>query len=422
MIDNSSGATADPNRQGAHATPGRPARAGSGAVRDGDCELTILMPCLNEAETLAGCIDQARDFLARRQIDGEVLIADNGSTDGSTQIAIAHGARVVNVPVKGYGAALIAGTRAARGRFVIMGDSDGSYDFAALDPFVERLRAGCDLVIGNRFRGGIARGAMPFLHKYLGNPVLSYLGRLFFTIPVGDFHCGLRGYGRDRMISLGLRSRGMEYASEMVVRSALAGHAIAEVPTTLGPDGRSRPPHLRTWRDGYRHLRFLLMLSPRWLFLYPGLVLAGAGAVLQGAILAGHVGWGPVVLGIHTMLYAGGAMIIGLQMILFSLFVNAAGIAQGVLPQSRPFARFVAGFSAERGCALGLALTLAGLLFAAYSLSIWMESGLSELEPRHVMRIAIPSLTLMVVGMQILLSSLVLYFLLWNIDEAAATP
>ncbi len=416
MIKNAAGAVADPNRTGAHDTP-TAGHTDRSAVQGSDCELTILMPCLNEAETLAGCIDQAQDFLHRRHIDGEVLIADNGSTDGSTQIATAHGARVVNVPVKGYGAALIEGTRAARGRFVIMGDSDGSYDFAALDPFVERLRAGSDLVIGNRFKGGIARGAMPFLHKYLGNPVLSYLGRLFFTIPVGDFHCGLRGYRRDRMISLGLRSRGMEYASEMVVRSALAGHAIAEVPTTLAPDGRSRPPHLRTWRDGYRHLRFLLMLSPRWLFLYPGLVLFGAGTIVQAAILAGPVGWGPVILGIHTMLYAGGAMIIGLQMALFSLFVKASGVAQGVLPRSRTFDRFVSGFSAERGCALGLVVALAGLALAAYSLSIWMASGLSELEPRHVMRIAIPSLTLMVTGMEILLSSLVLYFLLWNTDE-----
>jgi hypothetical protein len=422
MIANSPGAIADPNRPGAYDAPARAAEPEAAAARDSDCELTILMPCLNEAETLAGCIDEAQAFLRLRRIDGEVLIADNGSTDDSVEIARAHGARVVSVPVKGYGAALIHGTRAARGRFVIMGDSDGSYDFAALDPFVERLRAGCDLVIGNRFKGGIARGAMPFLHKYLGNPVLSYLGRLFFTIPVGDFHCGLRGYRRDPMISLNLRSRGMEFASEMVVRSALAGHAIAEVPTTLSPDGRSRPPHLRTWRDGYRHLRFLLMLSPRWLFLYPGLVLFGAGAIVQAAILAGPVGWGPVILGIHTMLYAGGAMIIGLQMALFSLLVKASGVAHGVLPRSRVFGRFVSSFSVERGSALGLLLALAGFALAAYSLSIWMASGLSELEPQQVMRIAIPSLTLMVTGMEILLSSLVLYFLLWNTDEEPAPP
>ncbi len=386
------------------------------AERGDDCELTILMPCLDEAETLAGCIDQARDFLRRRRIDGEVLIADNGSSDGSVQIAEAHGARVVHVSVKGYGAALMAGTHAARGRFVIIGDSDGSYDFSALYPFVERLRAGCDLVIGNRFKGGIAQGAMPFLHKYLGNPVLSYLGRLFFAIPVGDFHCGLRGYGRDRMVALGLRSSGMEFASEMVVRSALAGRVIAEVPTTLSQDGRSRPPHLRTWRDGYRHLRFLLMLSPRWLFLYPGLVLLAAGGVAQISILAGNVELGPVILGIHTMLYAAGAMIIGLQMTLFSLFVKASGVAHGVLPRSHTFDRFVSSFSVERGCIAGFLLAAVGFALAAYSLLIWMSTGLSDLEPRQVMRIAIPSLTLMVIGMEILLSSLVLYFLLWNTE------
>ena len=357
------------------------------------------------------------DFLQRRRIVGEVLIADNGSTDGSIGIAEAHGARVVHVPFKGYGAALMEGARQAHGQFVIMGDSDGSYDFSALDPFVERLRSGFDLVIGNRFKGGIARGAMPFLHKYLGNPVLSYLGRLFFAIPVGDFHCGLRGFRRQRMIALGLRSHGMEFASEMVVRAALAWHSIAEVPTTLSPDGRSRPPHLRTWRDGYRHLRFLLMLSPRWLFLYPGLTLLGVGAVVQTAILAGPVGLGAVVLDIHTMLFAAGAMIIGLQMGLFSLLVKASGVAQGVLPGGHTYNRFVAHFSLERGALLGLLLALGGFALAVYSLSIWMSTGLSDLDPRQVMRIAIPSLTLMVTGMEILLFSLVLNFLMWNVDS-----
>ena len=419
MVQNFSGAGTDTNASATRsALPADRMAARPAGLRD-DCELTILMPCLNEAETLAGCIDVAQKFLRSRGIDGEVLIADNGSTDGSTQIAEAHGARVVHVPVKGYGAALIQGTRSARGRYVVMGDSDGSYDFGALDPYIERLRAGSDLVIGNRFKGGIARGAMPFLHKYLGNPVLSYLGRLFFSIPVGDFHCGLRGYRRDRMNTLGLRSRGMEFASEMVVRSALAGYAIAEVPTTLSPDGRSRPPHLRTWRDGYRHLRFLLMLSPRWLFLYPGLVLFGVGAIVQTSILTGPVGLGPVALDIHTMLYGAGAMIIGLQMTLFSLFVKVSGVANGVLRRSEAFGRFVSHFSVERGCVLGALLFVAGVGMAAYSLSVWMSTGLTDLEPRQVMRIAIPSLSMMVAGMEILLSSLVLNFLLWNVDGEA---
>jgi hypothetical protein len=303
-------------------------------------ELTILMPCLNEAETLADCIDQARDFLARQRIDGEVLIADNGSTDGSIHIAEEHGARVVHVARKGYGAALMHGMRAARGTYLIFGDCDRSYDFSRLEPFVERLRAGYDLVMGNRFLGGITRGAMPWLHKYVGNPVLSYLGRLFFAVPVGDFHCGLRGLRRERVLGLGLRAPGMEFASEMIVRAALGGLSIAEVPTTLSRDGRSRPPHLRTWRDGWRHLRFLLMLSPRWLFLYPGALLFSIGAIAQAAILTGPVAVGRVVLDIHTMLFAGGAMIAGVQMAVFSLIVKTARPRRGCCrPEQLPALR-----------------------------------------------------------------------------------
>lgn len=379
-------------------------------------ELTILMPCLNEAETLAACIDQARGFLTRERISGEILIADNGSTDGSTGIAETHGARVVHVPVKGYGAALMGGIRASRSNFVIMGDSDCSYDFDHLEPFVERLRAGYDLVMGNRFLGGIHRGAMPFLHKYLGNPVLSFLGRLFFAVPVGDFHCGLRGVRRDRILALGLRARGMEYASEMVVRAALGGLAIAEVPTTLSADGRSRSPHLRTWRDGWRHLRFLLMLTPRWLFLYPGFLLFGIGAIALAAILSGPVAVGHVVLDIHTMLFAGGAMIVGLQMGLLSLFVKTAAAAHGLLPSGDNFRRFVAHFSLERGILIGALVAAAGLALAAYSLSLWMNAGFAAIDPRHVMRVAIPSLTLSIMGIDIIFSSFVLYFLLWNLD------
>ena len=384
-------------------------------------ELTILMPCLNEEETLAGCIDAARGFLAETDIDGEVLVADNGSTDESIRIAEQHNARVVQVPIKGYGAALMHGIRAARGTYVIMGDSDGSYDFSRLEPYVDRLRAGYDLVMGNRFLGGIERGAMPFLHRYLGNPVLSFLGRLFFKIPVGDFHCGLRAFRRDRLLALGLRARGMEFASEMVVRAALSGLAIAEVPTTLSPDGRSRPPHLRTWRDGWRHLKFLLMLSPRWLFLYPGAILFCLGLAAQAAILLGPVALGRVVLDIHTMLFAGGAMVIGLQMIIFSVLVKTAAATHGVLPSGSNFRRFVSGFSLERGIILGIVVALAGFILAAYSLWIWVRTGFSALEPRDVMRIAIPSLTLSVIGIELVLSSFVLSFLMWNLDDDPAS-
>jgi glycosyltransferase involved in cell wall biosynthesis len=383
-------------------------------------ELTILMPCLNEEETLSDCIDEARGFLVRAAIDGEVLVADNGSTDGSIRIAEQHNARVVRVPIKGYGAALMHGIRAARGTHVIMGDSDGSYDFSRLEPYVDRLRAGYDLVMGNRFLGGIERGAMPFLHRYLGNPVLSFLGRLFFKIPVGDFHCGLRGFRRDRLLALGLRARGMEFASEMVVRAALSGLAIAEVPTTLSPDGRSRRPHLRTWRDGWRHLKFLLMLSPRWLFLYPGALLFCVGLIAQAAILVGPVALGRVVLDIHTMLFAGGAMVIGLQMIIFSVLVKTAAATHGVLPSGSNFQRFVSRFSLERGIVIGVVVALAGFILAAYSLWIWVSSGFSALEPRDVMRIAIPSLTLSVMGIELVLSSFVLSFLMWNVGDDLA--
>jgi glycosyltransferase involved in cell wall biosynthesis len=379
-------------------------------------ELTILMPCLNEVETLADCIDAARSFLARANIDGEVLVADNGSTDGSIPVAEQHNARVVHAPVKGYGAALMHGIRAARGTYVIMGDSDGSYDFARLEPYVDRLRAGYDLVMGNRFLGGIEHGAMPFLHKYFGNPVLSFLGRLFFKIPVGDFHCGLRGFRRDRLLALGLRARGMEFASEMVVRAALSGLAIVEVPTTLSPDGRSRRPHLRTWRDGWRHLKFLLMLSPRWLFLYPGAILFCVGLIAQAAILAGPVALGRVVLDIHTMLFAGGAMIIGLQMVIFSVFVKTAAATHGVLPSGSNFRRFVSRFSLERGIVLGAVVALSGFMLAAYSLWIWASTEFSDLEPRDVMRIVIPSLTLSVIGIELVLSSFVLSFFMWILD------
>jgi glycosyltransferase involved in cell wall biosynthesis len=229
-------------------------------------ELTILMPCLNEAETLATCITKARSFLSRTGISGEILIADNGSIDGSQTIARDLGARIIPVTTRGYGSALRTGIQAAHGRFVIMGDSDDSYNFSLLDDFVEKLRAGYQLVMGNRFKGGILPGAMPPLHRYLGNPVLTAIGRLFFRSACGDFHCGLRGFERSAILALDLQGSGMEFASEMVVKATVHNLRIAEVPIVLSPDGRTRPPHLRSWRDGWRHLRVLLLFSPRWLF------------------------------------------------------------------------------------------------------------------------------------------------------------
>src|SRR6185312_812730 len=323
-----------------------------------ELELTILMPCLNEAETVASCVRKARSFLQRTGTAGEVLVADNGSTDGSPDLAQEAGARVIQVTAKGYGSALIGGLQAARGRFVIMGDADDSYDFSRLDAFLDSLRAGHTMVIGHRFRGGIRPGAMPWLHRYLGNPVLSFLGRLFFSCGIGDFHCGLRGMERAAALRLGLVAPGMEFASEMIVKAALARWRIAEVPTVLSPAGRSRPPHLRSWRDGWRHLRFLLMMSPRWLLLYPGACLIAAGAAAELAILRGPIVIHGVGFDIHTMLYAAGATILGLQLALFSIMARTVGVLKNLLPMTDTLARFLRVFTLERGILLGVSLAL----------------------------------------------------------------
>ncbi len=297
-----------------------------------DLELTILMPCLNEAETLQLCIKKANQYLKDNSVSGEVLIADNGSTDGSQKIATHEGARVIDVPVKGYGAAIIHGINAAKGKYIIMGDSDDSYDFLKLDPYVEKLREGFDLVMGNRFLGGIEKGAMPFLHKYLGNPVLSFIGRLFFKIKIRDFHCGLRGFNKKSIKALNLQTTGMEFASEMVVKAALFHLRIGEVPTILSQDGRSRPPHLRTWRDGWRHLRFLLLFSPAWLFFYPGILTFVVG--LSGVITLSMVSIsiGSITLDIHTLLYSSFATIMGFQAILFYLLSRTFAINFNLTP------------------------------------------------------------------------------------------
>ena len=381
-------------------------------------ELTILMPCLNEAETVATCVRKARGFLERLGIDGEVLVADNGSSDGSVELARGAGARVVRVVEKGYGSALLGGIRAAHGRFVIMGDADDSYDFSQLEPFVDSLRAGNALVMGHRFRGGIRPGAMPALHRYLGNPVLSFVGRLFFSSRVGDFHCGLRGMDREAVLKLGLRAPGMEFASEMIVKATLAGWRIAEVPTVLSPAGRSRPPHLRSWRDGWRHLRFLLMMTPRWLLLYPGASLIAIGTVAQTLILHAPIVIDGVGFDIHTMLYAAGATVLGVQLVLFALLARTVGVLKNQLPMTPRLERFLRVFTLERGIVLGLFLALAGLGLAAYSLGSWASARLGALDPRTVMRITIPSVTLMLAGAEIFFAS----FLLGFIDLRASRP
>jgi glycosyltransferase involved in cell wall biosynthesis len=274
------------------------------ADRHGSIELSVVMPCLNEAETLETCIRKAQRALEQQNLAGEVVVADNGSTDGSIAIAERLGARVVRVQARGYGNALMGGIAAASGKYVIMGDADDSYDFSHIPRFLDKLREGADLVMGNRFRGGIEKDAMPLLHQYFGNPLLTRIGRLFFHSPVGDFYCGIRGFRKDAYEKMGLRTTGMEFATEMVVKATLLNLRIAEVPTTLVPDGRTRRPHIRTWRDGWRTLRFFLLYSPRWLFLYPGAVLMFVGSVLGLWLLPAPRRIGEVTFDVHTLVYA----------------------------------------------------------------------------------------------------------------------
>ena len=370
------------------------------------CELTIVMPCLNEAETLATCIRKAQGYLERSGVDGEVLIADNGSTDGSQDIARRLGARVVDVEAKGYGNALLGGIRAARGTYVIMGDADDSYDFSALDPFVTELRKGAELVMGNRFQGGIEPGAMPALHKYLGNPVLSAIGKLFFKAPVGDFHCGLRGFRRDAILRIGLHTSGMEFASEIVVKSCLSGLRMAEVPTTLKKDGRSRPPHLRSWRDGWRHLRFLLIYSPRWLFLYPGLAALVLGLAATLVLLVGPVKIGGTGFDVGTMVYAAALAMLGYQAILFSVMVKLFAAGRGLLPMSQRYRQLVERFTVERGLVLGMVIFVAGILAGILQVFRWGGDGFGAMDAAQTIRTAIPAVLGMVLGFQTIMFSM----------------
>lgn len=383
-----------------------------------EIELTILMPCLNEAETLATCIRKARSFLERTGIAGEILIADNGSTDGSREIAIAEGARVAPIPIRGYGAALAGGIDAAEGRYIIMGDADDSYDFANLDAYVAKLRDGYQLVMGDRFAGGIAPGAMPPLHKYLGNPVLSFLGRLFFRTPIRDFHCGLRGFHRKAIQNLNLRTTGMEFASEMVVKASFADLRIAEVPTTLKKDGRSRPPHLRSWRDGWRHLRFLLIFSPRWLFLYPGLALLAAGLFLGTLLVRGPVNITPTVqLDIHTFLVAAMFILVGLQAVSFAVISRRFAARYGFIPPSERFGGLMQWLTLERILVPAVILTLGGFAGLLWGVGAWAQHSFGPLDPSVTMRILIVAMTALVAGLQLILSGFLASILDVPVDE-----
>lgn len=378
-----------------------------------EIELSIVMPCLDEAETLAVCIRKARAFLADHRVVGEVVVADNGSTDGSRQIANAMGARLIGVETRGYGAALAGGIAAARGRFVIMGDADDSYDFTQLMPFVEALRDGGELVMGNRFKGGIAPGAMPPLHRYFGNPVLSFLGRQFFNARIGDFHCGLRGFRREAMLGLALRSPGMEFASEMVVKAVMHRLDVRQVSTTLAPDGRSRRPHLRTWRDGWRHLRFLLTYAPRHLFVYPGIAAAAVGTAGVAAIAADRVRLGGVELSATSMLFFAMATLLGSQLIGFGVIARLYGVASKLWPTSDRVERFRRHFSVERGVMLGAALFMLGGAGAAALALDWAFTGFGPMRPVPLMRLAIPAMLATVLGLQTVFTS----FLIGLVDS-----
>ena len=368
-------------------------------------EVSIVMPCLDEAETLARCIQKAQRAITESGLTAEIIIADNGSTDGSPVIARKLGARVVDVAPKGYGNALIGGITAAEGRFVIMGDADDSYDFGSIRPFIERLRAGDDLVVGNRFAGGIEPGAMPWSHRWLGNPVLSRIGRIFFHAQVGDMHCGLRAFRREAFERMQLRAAGMEFASEMVIKASLKGMRISEVPVVLHPDGRSRPPHLRTWRDGWRHLRFMLLFSPRWLFLYPGLVVFAVGAVLSALLIAGPVRVGGVRLDIHTLLVAGFLCLIGYQVVLFAVFTKIFAIREGFHPPHPVLERLFRHITLEVGLAVGALMVLGGVVGLIAAVVSWHAVGFGNLDPSLTMREVIPAVVLLALGTQTVFAS-----------------
>lgn len=365
-------------------------------------ELTLLMPCLDEARTIGACVTSASAFLAAHDIVGEVLVADNGSRDDSRAVAERCGARVVVVLERGYGAALAVGIEAARGRFVIMGDSDGSYDWSGLLPFVERLRAGDDLVMGNRFRGGIQAGAMPLLHRYLGNPFLTGIGRRFFGSQCGDFYCGQRGFLRAAAVRMDLRSTGMEFALEMLVKATLLGMRVTEVPITLRPDGRGRRSHLRTWRDGWRSLRFFLLYSPRWLFLYPGLFLMALGLGLGAWILCGPRALGPLRLDVHTLLYCAVAISVGFQLAVFSFFGKILALISGAHPRDPATERAVRVLRLEHGLLGGGLLVLAGLCGTLRATLGWAETSFGALDPFAMMRTTIPSALLLTLGFQVI--------------------
>ncbi|MFT5444655.1 MAG: glycosyltransferase involved in cell wall biosynthesis [Myxococcota bacterium] len=378
----------------------------SGAV-----EFSVVLPCLDEAETLATCIRKIQQYFGEAQIAAEVVVADNGSDDGSQQIARDLGARVIDVPRKGYGSALRGGIDAARGTYVLMGDADDSYDFSKLDDFVRELRAGNDLVMGNRFAGGILPGAMPWLHYWIGNPILTAIGRIFFRSPMGDFHCGLRGFRKEAYQKMQLRSQGMEFASEMVIKSTLLNLKMVEVPIVLHPDGRTRSPHLRTWRDGWRHLRFMLLFSPRWLFLIPGVMMFVAGLVISAVLVKSSVVISGVEFDIQTLYAASLLCLLGYQLIIFAMFTKAFAVTEGFHPPPSYYSWIFNYFRLETGVVAGLITALAGFATLWLAVEGWRDVGFGGLDPRETMRQVVPGGVLMMLGVQTIYSSFFLSIL-----------
>jgi glycosyltransferase involved in cell wall biosynthesis len=369
------------------------------------------MPCLNEAETLGICIQKANDWLSKTGTSGEVLIADNGSTDNSQELARNNGARVIDVPIRGYGSAIYYGVLASQGDYIIMGDSDDSYDFNNLDLFIEKLDQGFDLVMGNRFLGGIVPGAMPWKNRYIGNPVLTFIGRTLFKCPANDFHCGLRGFRKDAFMRMDLRTTGMEFASEMIIKANLFGMKIAEVPTTLSKDGRSRPPHLRPWRDGWRHLRFMLLFSPRWLFLIPGLMIFITSSIFYFLILANPLKIGNLIFDIHTLFYAQAAMTLGFTAVILGIVVRMFGMREGLLQDHQLLQKIRKSPLLEIGGMIGVFFIIIGVYLGFHLLSDWGGRNFGQLNQGELLRSVSLSTLFITFGGISLLGSMIMGFL-----------
>ncbi|MHC4985340.1 MAG: glycosyltransferase family 2 protein [Planctomycetota bacterium] len=385
-------------------------------------ELSVVLPCLDEAETLETCIRKAQGFFEDHKVRGEVIIGDNGSTDGSIEIAQRLGARVIHVSQRGYGSALYSGTKAARGRYVIMADADDSYDLVNLGPFLEQLRQGHDLVMGNRFAGGIKPGAMPWKNRHLGNPVLTGIGRLFFRSPAKDFHCGIRGFTKDAFERMDLRTTGMEYASEMVIKATLLGMRICEVPTTLSPDGRSRRPHLRPWRDGWRHLRFMLLYSPRWLFLYPGLLLMAVGLVLGIRLLIAPMQIGNLEFDVHTLIYCAGMVSIGFQLVTFAALAAVFATQEGLAPPYPRLQKLFKLITLDASLLGGGLLMLGGVVGAVAALLAWGDQGFGALHTGRITKTVIGSVVALMLGAQVIFNGFFLSVLGLGVRRAGTDP